>query len=105
MTTSISDDAAMKQATFSDAEFTHKKKQTRRDRFLSEIEVGDAGYQGADKRPENASKAVTWHIAMKRSVRKALKKNPLGRACPATKKSWKRPRPACAPRSSTRFMC
>lgn len=41
---------------------------------------GDAGYQGADKRPENAGKAVTWHIAMKRSVRKALKKNPLGRA-------------------------
>ncbi len=40
---------------------------------------GDAGYQGADKRPENADKAVTWHIAMKRSVRKALKKNPLGR--------------------------
>jgi IS5 family transposase len=40
---------------------------------------GDAGYQGADKRPENAGKMVTWHIAMKRSVRKALKKNPLGR--------------------------
>jgi len=40
---------------------------------------GDAGYQGADKRPENAGKAVTWHIAMKRSVRKAMKKNPLGR--------------------------
>jgi IS5 family transposase len=41
---------------------------------------GDAGYQGADKRPENADKAVIWHIAMKRSVRKAMKKNPLGRA-------------------------
>lgn len=40
---------------------------------------GDAGYQGADKRPENAAKAVTWHIAMKRGVRKAMKKNPLGR--------------------------
>lgn len=40
---------------------------------------GDAGYQGADKRPENAGMAVTWHIAMKRSVRKAMKKNPLGR--------------------------
>lgn len=40
---------------------------------------GDAGYQGADKRPENAAKAVAWHIAMKRSVRKAMKKNPLGR--------------------------
>lgn len=31
-------DAAMKQTTFSDIEFTHKKKQTRRDRFLAEIE-------------------------------------------------------------------
>jgi len=41
---------------------------------------GDAGYQGADKRPENADKSVVWHIAMKRSVRKAMKKNPLGRA-------------------------
>ena len=40
---------------------------------------GDAGYQGADKRAENADKAVTWHIAMKRSVRKTMKKNPLGR--------------------------
>lgn len=41
---------------------------------------GDAGYQGADKRPENVDKAIIWHIAMKRSVRKAMKKNPLGRA-------------------------
>jgi len=40
---------------------------------------GDAGYQGAQKRPENMDKSVTWHIAMKRSVRKMLKKNPLGR--------------------------
>lgn len=40
---------------------------------------GDAGYQGADKRPENADKTVSWHIAMKRSVRKAMKKTPLGR--------------------------
>ena len=29
----------MKQTTFSDAEFTTKKKQTRRDRFLAEIEA------------------------------------------------------------------
>lgn len=28
----------MRQATFSDVEFAHKKKQTRRDRFLAEIE-------------------------------------------------------------------
>lgn len=31
----------------------------------------DAGYQGADKGLENADKAVTWHIAMKRNARKA----------------------------------
>ncbi len=36
---------------------------------------GDAGNQGADKRPEN--KAVTF--AMKRSMGRALKKNPHGR--------------------------
>lgn len=28
----------------------------------------------ADKRPENAEKVVVWHIAMKRSVHKAMKK-------------------------------
>lgn len=39
----------------------------------------EAGYQAADTRLEYAAKAVTWHIAMKRSVRKAMKKNSLGR--------------------------
>jgi transposase, IS5 family len=39
MTTSISDDSVMKQATFSDAEFAEDKKQTRRDRFLAEIDA------------------------------------------------------------------
>lgn len=28
----------------------------------------------------NKDKAVAWHIAMKRGLRKAMKKNPLGRA-------------------------
>ena len=32
---------------------------------------GDAGYQGADKRAD-APKGLQWHIAMKRSKRKAL---------------------------------
>ena len=41
--------------------------------------LGDAGYQGVEKRPENVGKAVTWHIAMKRSKQKALPKNKLGR--------------------------
>lgn len=39
---------------------------------------GDAGYQGVEKREENLEVPVTWHIAMKRSVRKALPQNPWG---------------------------
>ena len=35
---------------------------------------GDAGYQGADKRPD-ATEDVRWHIAMKRSKRQALDKD------------------------------
>jgi IS5 family transposase len=31
--------------------------------------LGDAGYQGVEKRPENIGKTVTWHVAMKRSKR------------------------------------
>jgi hypothetical protein len=41
--------------------------------------LGDAGYQGVEKRPENVGKPVTWHLAMKRSKRKALPNNKLGR--------------------------
>jgi IS5 family transposase len=41
--------------------------------------LGDAGYQGVEKRPENLGKKVTWHVAMKRSKRKALPNNKLGR--------------------------
>jgi IS5 family transposase len=62
---------------------------------------GDAGYQGADKRPENADQAVTWHIAMKRSVRRAMKKNPLGRV----KEKLEKAKARCARRLSIRFMC
>jgi IS5 family transposase len=41
--------------------------------------LGDAGYQGVEKRPENIGKLVTWHVAMKRSKRKALPNNKLWR--------------------------
>jgi len=41
--------------------------------------LGDAGYQGVKRRPENQGKSVTWHVAMKRSKRKALPKNKVGR--------------------------
>jgi IS5 family transposase len=37
--------------------------------------LGDAGYQGVEKRAENLGKSVTWHVAMKRSKRKELPKN------------------------------
>ena len=47
--------------------------------LLHEQEVdgyGDAGYQGADKRPDmpalTPERKLRWHIAMKRSQRKAL---------------------------------
>jgi IS5 family transposase len=36
-------------------------------------------YQGVEKRPENAGKSVTWHVAMKRSKRKAPPNSKLGR--------------------------
>ena len=41
--------------------------------------IGNAGYQGVEKREENLGKSVTWHVAMKRSKRKALPNNKLGR--------------------------
>jgi IS5 family transposase len=33
----------------------------------------DAGYRGIEKREENVERKVTWHVAMKRGQRKALK--------------------------------
>lgn len=41
--------------------------------------LGDAGYQGVEKRDENRTTGVTWHVAMKRSKRRALPKDELGR--------------------------
>ena len=38
----------------------------------------DAGYTGADKRPELADRDVSWNIAIKRSIIKALPKAPAG---------------------------
>ena len=40
---------------------------------------GDAGYQGVEKRAEDAGKPVAWHVAMKRGKRRALPQNKLGR--------------------------
>ena len=41
--------------------------------------MGDAGYQGVEKREENAGKAITWYVAMKPSKRKALGQERLDR--------------------------
>jgi IS5 family transposase len=38
----------------------------------------DAGYQGVGKRAENQGKAVTWHVALRPSKRKALPNTLLG---------------------------
>ena len=40
---------------------------------------GDAGYQGVDKRPENADSQVQWITAMRPGKRRALPKTKLGR--------------------------
>lgn len=42
-------------------------------------ELGDAGYQGADKREETRDTPVSWHIALERSRRKARPANRLGK--------------------------
>jgi transposase, IS5 family len=37
-----------------------------------EAVFADAGYTGADKRPEHAERAVSWNIAIERGIIKAL---------------------------------
>ncbi len=44
-----------------------------------ETVVGDAGYQGVERRDENRATVVDWFIAMKRGQRKALPQHKLGR--------------------------
>jgi len=41
--------------------------------------LGDAGYQGVAKRPENQDAPVTWHVALRPGVRRALPDDALGR--------------------------
>ena len=43
------------------------------------VVLADAGYQGVEKRIENQGRAVQWHVAMKRTLRKALPATKLGR--------------------------
>src|SRR5471030_1272645 len=43
------------------------------------VVLGDAGYQGVGKRPENAATKLEWHTAMRPGLRKALKDTELDR--------------------------
>ncbi len=43
------------------------------------VALGDAGYQGVEKRDENLECPVTWHIALRPSKRKALRETPQGK--------------------------
>ena len=43
------------------------------------VALGDAGYQGVAKRPENQNAPVTWHVALRPGVRRALPDDALGR--------------------------
>ena len=55
----------------------------------------DAGYTGADKRPEHADREVSWNIAIKRGIIKALPKPLRDLAEPSSGRSRR-----CAPWSS-----
>ncbi len=62
-----------------------------------EAVFADAGYTGADKRPEHADRDVCWNIAIRRSIIKALPKA-LRDVASRSSARWRR----CAPPSSTR---
>jgi len=44
-----------------------------------EMVLGDAGYQGVEKREENLGRNVQWHIAMRPGKRRALGRSNMGR--------------------------
>jgi IS5 family transposase len=49
--------------------------------------LGEAGYQGVEKRPENVGKAVTWHEAM--LVRRRMTPTTLTLLARAEQQFWK----------------
>lgn len=56
---------------------------TQADRLLHGEEsdaLGDAGYQGVDRRPERTHRQVRWHVALRPGKRRALPQDALGRA-------------------------
>jgi len=63
------------QTSFSPAEFAAKKKTTRREKFLTRMEVhADAGYTGVAKRAEIVAleRKIDWQIAGKRGTIKSM---------------------------------
>lgn len=64
------------------------------------VAFADAGYQGVDKRPENQGQPVTWHVALRPGVRRALPDDELGPGCVSASSASRR---ACGRRSSIRF--
>lgn len=64
------------------------------------VVCADAGYTGVEKRTEHDGREVIWQIAARRSTYKKLgKRSALYKA----KRKIEKPRPRCAPKSSTRF--
>lgn len=49
--------------------------------------LADAGYQGVDKRKENARRELIWHVAMKPGARRKLNRGPMGRMKQAFEKT------------------
>jgi IS5 family transposase len=52
----------------------------------SEVVFADAGYQGVEKRPEQAQVQATWHVAMRPGKRKALGHDAHGRVLESIEK-------------------
>ncbi len=44
-----------------------------------ELALGDAGYQGVEKRQENLGRNVRWHIALRPGKRRLLGRSNMGR--------------------------
>jgi IS5 family transposase len=64
----------MQQRSFAEVEREGKRKVTQSGRLL-----GDAGYRGVDKRPENRGRAVPWEVALRPGRRRVLPNNRAGR--------------------------
>jgi IS5 family transposase len=69
-------------ANVSDVAMTHKLMHGQ-----EQIVLGDAGYQGVEKREENQDKKVSWHVAMRHGKRAALPDDDMGKQTEALEKT------------------